>query len=322
MSHRTSAKRPCPPGRPGVAAALIPLVLLAAACSGPDDEDLGAVPLAEIPAGRRGPIAVHKGYIDDKAVRHAVLGLLVPQNTGWFPGYTTFPGMVTARIYVWADQAGTPDWNNAQVPIIDRLPAQAGYSDFLEVVTVKPTDDAPANAVKSRQTLLLADYELTYTGKIINCPVVDGDAILPLPDGKTITPMRVWYRKRSAHCLPIDGFADRPGPLVTSTKVADGVLKHEVVATVVYNLRTKAFSGADQVSEIEVPDNDIFRYAPGDNKYSPLAKVWDVEVPTDYTLGELTSYKALFPVPDFTDPRIVERKPDTFCNCPIVWVGK
>jgi len=292
------------------------------------DEEEGDVPLTEIPFDRTGTIALQAGFVDGKAVEFYRMGTFVPDESGWFPSYDKFPGMPVGEMFVWINDAGELRLDHPQRPIIDTLPLQAEYSDFFELVAV--TDDSTsANDIKSRATLLRAGLHLQYSGRIVNCPVVGPKASLaPSKSSSQFPLVKLWYRKKTVHCLLMDGGTHLLGqgkgaPVfkVYGTPTVGEDREYRVAAREVYHMVTKAFIGADQVTDIPVPDNDIFLQPPSSAGYSPLARIWDVTVPTDYQLGGLTSHADLFPVPDFKDPRIVERSPEAFCNCPIVSVG-
>jgi hypothetical protein len=310
------------------------LVPVLCACADPYvDDDEGEVPLDEIPYERTKTIPIHQGYVDGKPVEFYRLGNFVPADTAWFPSYTKFPGMPVNDLYVWITNEGGKaafKLDHPQTPIIDTLPEQAGYSDFFEIVGVDAPDDYTANDIKSRATLLRAGYDLIRTGRVVNCPLVGPEAKLEPSKGAATAehPMiELWYRKQKVRCLLIDGGAHltaKGGKVfkVSGQQITDKVSEFRVAATEVYALRAAAFSGPDLVSNIPVPGNDIFLHLPGSNNYSPLTKIWDVTVPSDYKVGQLGSHADLFPIPDFTDPRIEERSPDAFCNCPIVRVGK
>jgi hypothetical protein len=295
------------------------------------DEDKGDVPLTEIPHERNKQIPLQKGYIDGKAVEFYRMGTFVPADTAWFPSYEEFPGMPVGEMFVWIAAGGKLNLDNPQRPIIDTLPMQAGYSDFFELVAVSGPGDYNANDIKSRATLLRAGYNLQHSGRVVNCPVVGPDAKLApttAATGVTYPLVKLWHRGRTVHCLLMDGgvhlLGDKGAPVfkVSTTEITDDRNEMRVSAAEIYSLIARAFGGSDAVGQIQVPESDIFRYAPGSGSYSPLAKIWDVTVPSDYQVGEVVSHADLFPVPDFTDPRIEEHSPESFCNCPIARVGK
>ena len=310
-----------------------PLVLLAAltaGCAGFVDEDEGDVPITEIPLELQGTIKLHKGYLDGKKTEYYRFGTFVPADAGWFPSYEKFPGMPVHPIYIWAGDNGKPSLDVEQRPIIDTLPLQAKYTDFFEVVVVTPGEGEQANDIKSRGTLLLAGNELARTGHVINCPVVGAKAKLQSSTNKqrnTYRKIKVWYRKKIAHCMLMEGGSalipgGAPSPRVFKQKITDDRTEYRVATAELFTLKSSAFSGADQVSNIPVPDNDVYRYGPGSKDYSPLGTVFDVTVPSDYKVGQVASYAQLYPIPDFTDPRIEERKPAAFFNSSVVYVGK
>ena len=312
--------------------ALSCLVILAAlvmGCAGFVDEDEGQVPATEIPLELRDTIKLHKGYLDEKLIQYYRFSDFVPSEGGWFPSYEKFPGMPVHPIYIWAGDNGKPSLEGEQHPIIDTLPLQAKYTDFFEVVVVTPEEAELPNDIKSRGTLLLAGYSLARTGHIINCPVVGEKAKLQSATNKlrnNYKKIQVWYRKKLAHCMLMEGGSalipgGAPSPRVYKQKISDARTEYRVAASEVFTLQSSAFSGADLVSSIPVPDSDIYRYGPGAKEYSPLGKVYDVTVPSDYKVGQVDSYAGLYPIPNFTDPRIKERSPEAFFNSSIVYVG-
>jgi len=295
------------------------------------DEADGKVPLSEIPLGRQGTIPLLKGFLDGKGLTYYDFGDFVPSSASWFPSYDKFPGMPVREMYVLsdggADKGGLLSWDGRQKPIIDTLPLQAKYSDFFQVVKFIPEPEVGyvADDIKSRSTLLFAGYKLEYTGKIVNCPVVGEKAAL---EGGSVKSLQVWYRNKTVHCMLMEGrgalfSGGTAAPLVYSTKITADRMEYRVAATEVYMLKTSAFSGSDYVANIAVPHNHIFRYGPASAaQYTPLMKIWDVTVPSDYKVGEISSHAQLFPVPDFTDPRIEARNPESFANISIASVQK
>ena len=139
--------------------------------------------------------------------------------------------------------------------------------------------------------------------------------------------IKVWYRKKLTHCMLMEGGSalipgGAPPPLISREPVGDRT-EYRVSAGEVHTLRSSAFSGADLVSNILVPDNDIYRHGPTTKQYSPLTQVKDVTVPSDYKMGQLKSYKHLYPIgDDHVDSRIKTRSPEAFFNSSIVHVGK
>jgi hypothetical protein len=310
------------------------VVLVPLACADPYvDDDEGAVALTEIPFERTKTIPVRQGFINGKAVEFYRMGTFVPADSGWFPSFESFPGMPVGEMFVWLTyEGGNPvlKLDHPQKPIIDTLPKQAHYSDFFELVGVDAPDGYNANDIKSRATLLRAGYDLVYAGRIVNCPLVGPKAKLEPPKkGKAMAEyplVEVWYRGQTVQCLLMDGGAhltDKGGKVFKTfgTAITPEKKEFRVAATDVYTLITGAFTGADRVSNIPVPSNDVFRHTPDSPGYSPLTKIWDVTVPSDYQVGQVVSYDDLFPIPGFTDPRIEERSPEAFCNCPIARVG-
>lgn len=311
---------------------LVVAACLAAGCGGFIDDDEGQVSRSEFSKARKGVVAVQRGYLDNKVVEYYRFDTFTPGNTTWFPSYTKFPGVPVNDMFVMADAAGSIALQaDGQYPIIDTLPSQARYTDFFELVAFRPDSDYVVNDIKSKSTLVKAGFQRSRTGGIVVCPVVGPDATLAAPTGTALfglqkTPIKVWYRNKRTHCFLLEGgkylMSDGAPPVTPSAaKVSNDRTLYSVPAAEVYSLITSVFSGADLVSKIPVPGNDIFRYGPGNTKYSPVAQVWDVTVPNDYKAGARTSYAELFPVKDFTDPGIVKRNPDAFFINSIVTVG-
>lgn len=304
-------------------AGLIALIcLLWMGCTDDADEDEGLLPDSEIPSERQGTIAARRGYLDGKAVEYYRLGSLVPSTASGFPPYETFGGHLVSQMVIVAPSGEPLGLTSGQRPIIDLLPRQSGATDFFELVRAIPDGDYEPDAVKSRATLVRLGFTLEATGLVVNCPVVGQNASLATPKGTSraiFKIIEVWYRKKLTRCALLDGgIALQPGGApaiaVYRNPITSTLYEYRVPAVEVYALRTKAFGGADQVTGIPVPNNDIFRYGPGNALYSPLAQVWDVDVPSDYKVGAKTSYSALFPVLGMTDPAIVKRNPDMFFN--------
>ncbi len=312
-------------------ALFLPLFLLLAAPGCGDDfvdEDEGPVAETEVPIERRATIPLRHGFLDGKPLEFYFMGAVVPGELAWFPRYDKFPGMPARELYVFADAAGKPALDGAQRPIVDYLPLQAGASDFLEVVVVRPPPGYAANEIKSRATLLRAGHPLERTGLVVNCPIVGASASLGGSPPAGVRKLSLWYRKKSTQCVLLDGGAvlgvaeGLPPSKKLITAISPERNEVRVAHGEVYLLRANAFSGADLATAIPVPRNDIFRHGPGHPDYTPLVKIWDVTVPSDYLVGGLTSHASLFPVPGFTDPRITARSPEAFCNCPVVRIGK
>jgi len=323
-------------------ASLLVLAGLLSGCAAFVDDEEGQVPTTEFSNLRKGVVPVQRGYLDGQVSEYYRFDTFKPGSTSWFPSYTKFPGVPVGDMYILADEDGNIDLaTTGQDPIIDVLPGQAHYTDFFELVAFRPDGDYTPNDIKSHATLVMAEYELTRTRGIVHCPVVDPGATLSdkhgtippyhpktNPNGFNMAykPIKVWYRKKSTACFLLDGgryikYGGMKPTAKSTATVGSGRQLISVPATEVYTMITSAFSGADKVSNIPVPGNDIFRYRRGDAKYSPVIQIWDVTVPSDYVLGARTSYAELFPVKDFTDPGIVKRNPDAFHINTIITVG-
>jgi hypothetical protein len=325
---------------------------LLSGCTSLVDDDEGSIPNSEIPVSLQGDIPERGGYLEEQPVDYFEFGHLVPSDASWFPSYLKgeFPGMPVREMYVWSDgdkdtkDNGTPlDWNNAQHPIIDTLPLQAGYTGYFEIVKFFPEGKVNANDIKSRGTLLLSEIPLQYTGRIVHCPVVGQNAVLKKRSKRswqaTHSKVKVWYRKQAAHCMLMEGGVallkgGAAPPRTFATEITETRTLYQVASAKVYMLRASAFSGADRVSNIAVPNNSVFLYhddprspvPPSTVPYTPVVKIYDVTVPSDYKHGQFRSYLDINPLyisdPDFDDPNSEERSPEAFANLSIVAVGK
>ena len=314
--------------------ALASLVAATIGCAADIDEDEGTVNIDEIPVSRRATIELKKGFVDGRPLFFYDFGEFVPTSSSWFPAFDEFPGMPVGELLVFADASGKATLGGAQHPIIDLLPKQARYSDFLQIVLVKAPAGYGENEIKSRGTLLRRGFERQETGLVVNCPVVGpdaklgdtgADAALKAKIAGSYKRITVWHRKKLTACMLLDGgkalFAQGTEMGRVSSVAVEGGTALSVNAAELFAFKAAAYTGPDSVTGIRVPQNDVFRYSPKSPNYSPLNKIWDVTVPSDYVAGQITSYAALHPVPDFDDPRIEERAPAAFCNCPVVWAG-
>jgi hypothetical protein len=187
-----------------------------------------------------------------------------------------------------------------QLNIVDDVPGDADYNDFWQVRRVTVPKDYVANSVTSLAALGAADYPVTATDTIVNCPIV--------PVGSTAT-RRVgggdagltmgWYRDKVVHYFNFaeasltgasvpesDIFVsfninpDKPGggPASGFTTESGGAQTHNVIATL-----------------------------PGSPIYSPL---WSVNVYDNSSFGNVTNLNSAMAAP-------ILGKAVASVNCPV-----
>ena len=85
----------------------------------------------------------------------------------------------TAPIYVLIegfDPEGNPVRIN-HVALIDVMHDDEGYSDFWQVVFVTVPNDTPPNSFRTVSDLMAADFEMTVSANVVNCPAIRLESI-------------------------------------------------------------------------------------------------------------------------------------------------
>lgn len=177
-----------------------------------------------------------------------------------------------------------------QLNVIDAVPGDEGYNDFWHVHTVTVPADYEANTVTSADQLMEADFSVTATDTVKNCPVV--------PEGSTAS-MRYgdgdaglvegWYEGQV-----VSYFLFEEAPL---TRTDSGVPVSPIY--VAFNTNPGEEGGGPPSGFMTEADSDqthnVVATLPGDERYSPLwlvnvydnadfASVEDLESATDATL--------------------------------------
>lgn len=103
------------------------------------------------------------------------------------------------NIYV-LHHAGEPTPVPDQLPIVDYIPGDHGYSDFWRVVRVDVPADYVANTATSSAELNRQGWPLTVTDTIVNCPVVPvGSSATRRRGGEDPGLHRGWYHDQVVH---------------------------------------------------------------------------------------------------------------------------
>jgi hypothetical protein len=134
-----------------------------------------------------------------------------------------------ANLYVFF-RAATDEVVAGQLPVIDQLPGDAGYSDFRRVVRVIVPADYVANTVASLPAIQTAAFPLEPTEQVINYPVVPAGSTADLRVNGNTQLLRGWYRNQVFFFfafterllnLPVgEGF--QPRPLFVSFNINPG----------------------------------------------------------------------------------------------------
>lgn len=286
------------------------LLVVVGGCVGEDvDSDEGVLDSEGFPEQVLGSIAPVRGFYRGQAIELYDLGTLKPglNAVGEFAGMPVHPMYRLTR-------DGQVDAE--QLPIVDVIPASADYSPFFQIVLVEAESGLEANDVKSQATLLRRGLVRTFTDQIVHCPLIGADAeVVPSEALSSAATPRVelWFRKKRASCLALEGgaalaSAGLPAPHADVVQVGDRVT-YTIPAQDVYLPEVRIFD-----VETEVPGSLVTERMPGDDGYSPVARVSEVVVGATYQVGAFDELADI-------DPTLIEpRVPETFLDLPILGV--
>jgi hypothetical protein len=190
-----------------------------------------------------------------------------------------------------------------QLSVVGVVPGDEGYSDFWRVTEVTVPADYTANTVTSESDLLDADYDVTPTDEIVNCPIVPegstaskrgGDAGTGLVDG--------WYEDTL-----VSYFAFKE----SSLEVNSGAVPLSPIY-VSFN-RNPGTDGGGPASGFMTEDgndrtHNVTATLPDDDDYSPL---WMVNV------YDNTDFDSVSDLDSATSAEILDTGVATV-NCPVV----
>jgi hypothetical protein len=253
------------------------------------------------------------GFLNGKRVELYSLGdVTIRTNRDNEPADATVHPM-----YVFRDEAGwvlpvDEDGQDidAQHPIVDVVPGAADYTPFFEIYEVRASG-AGTNEIKSRGTLLRAGFEITATGKIVNCPVIANAAEVVAPklaEHRVFPVLKLWYRRYETRCLLLDGgkaLLQAGAPAFEGLEVPVG--DETFLSVPIHEAFVPRLFLFDQ--KTDAPGNILISAEPGNGSpYSPLVRVFDVRVPPDY---RFCAFDALADV----DASLIEaRDPVTYWN--------
>jgi hypothetical protein len=188
-------------------------------------------------------------------------------------------------------RAGTHERLAGQLDVVDRIPGDAGYTDFWRIAWVEvPADFVPGSITAAAQ-IRERGFPIAADPAIVDCPIV--------PRGSTAreggVPTELWYRGAKVMCL---GFGE---PL------------HEQDGRVPTSPIYVTF-GHDEAFEHEpgtpAQTHNVVFSVPGDADYSPL---WAVHVYDRAAFAQVHDEATALRAP------VVKEAPPV--NCPIVYVA-
>lgn len=205
-----------------------------------------------------------------------------------------------APLYILVDAAGDPIPD--QLPIVDLLPDDDGYSDYWRVYEVEVADDYVANTITSAARLDDGGLSATRTDTVLNWPLVPegSTAALRLDSSQPIAPVPAWYRDSVAFYF-VFGSGERPD------------LVPVVYKYVTYRNNDRGASSQPKKEEDGIQTHAVFSTLPEPSEPSPL---WDLLVYDNTafdSVHDLASAEQAPPLPD----------PDMYLmNEPIVSIEK
>jgi len=191
--------------------------------------------------------------------------------TGQIVEYYNFDVMPTAAIPIFVCFApGATSPVSGQLNIIGKIPGEAGYNDFWEVVKVNVPSGYTANTLASQSDVFNSGYSLDYTGILVNCPVVpDGSTATKRLAGASNALVQCWYdRKVGVY------FDFQEAPLM---EASNAVPTSPIY--VIFNINPDQPMGGPPSGFVVEPGtmqtHNVLATLPGIGAYSPL---WSVSV--------------------------------------------
>jgi hypothetical protein len=183
--------------------------------------------------------------------------------------------ITSAPIFVlFREGASTPV--AGQLNIIDVIPGDVGYNDFWHVHKVTVPADYVANTVTSAEELMLSNFSIERTNRIVNCPVVPegSTANLRYNQNENNGLVRGWYRdqivfyfsfeeKQLKVNMPAEGHPEVP---LSDIRVSFNINPGETGGGPASGFMTEM--GSEQT-------HNVVQTIPTDETYSPF---WDVDV--------------------------------------------
>lgn len=208
-----------------------------------------------------------------------------------------------ASVYLLVGDDGKPIAD--QLPLIETLPGQDGYSDLRAVTRVTVPDEYDANTLTSVSDVEDAGFDLDETDEVWNMPVV--------PEGSTASKRHPDATSDELHYAWLDG---ELAPYFLFDEAAIEAFAGNAPTAyifVAFNVNPDEENGGPPSGFVEQPNgrtHNVVEFLPGDHGYSPLWKVFVYDSVAAEAVTDLESAQA---APEISVPA-------SFVNCPIVEV--
>ena len=193
-----------------------------------------------------------------------------------------------------------------QLPIVDQIPGDAGYSDFGQIVTVTVPRSYRANEVTSLEEIRKAGYKTETTSKLINRPIVPGGSTARLRfNGANSELQQGWYRGQVVFYFT---FEERP------LQAAPGKVPVSPIY-VSFNLNPDQPNGGPASGFLtekgSAQTHNVVQTVPGDAGYSPL---WLVNVYDNADFSKVSDLASALKA------KLLAAGVASV-NCPVVWIS-
>lgn len=204
-----------------------------------------------------------------------------------------------SKAYQFVGADGAPV--QGQLPVVDTLPGDSGYSDFVLITTVRVGSGYVANTLTSADKVQSAissgSVSMTATTQINNWPrVPQGTTATRKFQGQTVTGFRAWYKDQVASYLQFEtGVQARP----------DGTVPMPPIIVIFKNDATPAEGFATEPGTQQT--HNVLGSLPGRPGYTSL---WD------HSLGNLSGFNSVTNMQ--TAMANIKMKLNLTVNCPVV----
>ena len=196
---------------------------------------------------------------------------------------------------------------SGQLNIIDKLPGEAGYNDFWQVVKVTVPSTYKANEVASYDEIAKRNYKQEVTTGLVNCPVVpEGSTAALRLNGESTSLIRGWYDNKVVFYF---NFGEKA--LVTS---GGHVPASTIYVSFVINPSSDPSSGPASGFLTETGSaqtHNVVATLPSDASYSPL---WVVDAYNNSSFSSVTNLSTVQAAPSVGQALAI-------VNCPLVSIN-
>lgn len=258
---------------------------IAAGCLGPPDESvpierlLGPPGTSILDAPRLEAVAPPGLDRSQMARRVAYLRGYADGEPVWYWNVDGANARFIAPVYRLVDDAG----ELVGAPIIDTIPGDTGYTPWWRIHVVRTTAEYAGERIDSREAIDVAVQaglllEPRATNRVVNCPVVDAEAITIDPGRTELEVAPVWYRGLRATWILFPGETIVPTSERSMPIFPVYVLQRIDEALPLYEFIT----GVDVDGDARlVNSNNVFANGIGGLRYSPLWEAVLVRVSAD-----------------------------------------